>query len=487
MTATNTTNKNINENTAENATKNIAKSTKIHPLTALIKDDMKPALGVTEPGAIAYAVSTARSYVKGDLVKVKVASNSGIYKNAFTCGIPGSDHFGNTYSAALGAIAGDPDLVLECLANVTPEDNKKAEELVENGMVETTMSELTSRIHIEATVETTEGTATVTIYDTHTNIVSITVNGETVFSKDTQELKSDSEAENENSNAQATSAENAGDASKQTSATDGDDAQPTNEPLHEIHKYTLEQIVEYADTVPAEEIAFVMSAVEMNMQLFKAATENDRTVYLHHLIKRNGGKIESNDELTLANLYSDGAIEARVLGFPEPAMSITGSGSHGIITTLPLYAVKKIHDISDEKLTRAIAISYLVCMYIKEYSGKLSAFCGCGIAGGTGVACGLVYLWGGGASEMAKAITNMAGSITGMICDGGNHGCTLKSITACNMAFESAWMAMDEVAMDGMHGISGLTPEDTMRNMGLIASPGMVATEKTIVEIMENK
>ena len=126
-------------------------------------------------------------------------------------------------------------------------------------------------------------------------------------------------------------------------------------------------------------------------------------------------------------------------------------------------------------------------MYIKEYSGKLSAFCGCGIAAGTGMACGLVYLYGGGPKEMKKAIDNMASSITGMICDGGNQGCTMKGIVAVDAAFQSVDFAMHGISIDPVHGINGKTAEETMRHMGEIASPGMTGTEKTIVDILQEK
>lgn len=153
----------------------------MHPLTELIRNDMKPALGVTEPGAIAFAVSTAASYLTGDIREVTLRMNSGMYKNAFTCGIPNSSHYGNLYSAALGVVAGKPELGLESLRDVTEEDNRKAENLVAQNRVHAEMSEISSRIHIEATVQTESGTATVKIRDSHTNILWVEVNGEVVF------------------------------------------------------------------------------------------------------------------------------------------------------------------------------------------------------------------------------------------------------------------------------------------------------------------
>ena len=254
-----------------------------------------------------------------------------------------------------------------------------------------------------------------------------------------------------------------------------------------IHNYTLKQIYEYAKEVPAEEIEFIKAAYDMNYALFEEGIQNPRTTYARYLLEKNGGKIISDNELNTASLLCNAAIEARVIGLDRPAMSITGSGAHGIIATMPLYGVCKIRGLSDETLYRATALSYLICMYIKEYSGKLSAFCGCGIAAGTGMACALVFLHGGDEHAMARTINNMSSSITGMICHGGNKGCTMKGVVAVNAAFQSADFAMHDIFIDDIHGINGFTPEDTMRHMGEIASPGMIGTEKTIVDILQEK
>ena len=244
---------------------------------------------------------------------------------------------------------------------------------------------------------------------------------------------------------------------------------------------------DYTLTVPAGEIAFIRRAFEMNLALCKAGLDSPKTTYARYLLAENGGRLISRDEQATASLLCNGAIEARVLGLPQPAMSITGSGAHGIIATMPLYAACQVQGYPEEKLLRAAALSYLVCMYIKEYSGKLSAFCGCAIAAGTGMACGLVLLRDGDAGAMARTICNMASSTTGMICDGGNQGCTMKGVVAVDAAYRSVSMAMQGIAIDPIHGINGPTPEQTMRNMGLIASPGMTGTEKTMIDILEHK
>ena len=423
----------------------------MHILTKMIRDDMKPALGVTEPGAIAFAVSTSKQYTKGQLVEVCVSLNSGMYKNAFTCGIPHSDEVGNVFAAALGYVAGVAEKGLESLECVAQEDNIVAKELVEQGKVKVILEHIGSEITIDAMVKTENDECVVHIAGGHTDIYCIEKNGEVILEQPRKELASSEEAM--------------------------------------IHKYSLKEILEYIESIDIKEIQFIREAFVMNMELLELGLGSDKTTFGPMLKKNNGGKLLSEDELKTAQLWCNGAIEARVLGLDKPAMSITGSGAHGIIATLPLFAYQQIYssEIEEEKLIRATALSYLITMYIKEYSGKLSAFCGCGIAAGTGMACGLCYLKGGSYADIERVICNMASGITGMICDGGNQGCTMKGIVAVDAAFRAVDMAMEGVSIAAVHGINGKTPEETMRNMGRIASPGMTETEKTIVEIMQQK
>lgn len=427
----------------------------MNKLTKLIIDDMKPAFGVTEPGAIAFSVATAKENTEGEVKAVKVALNSGMYKNAFTCGIPNSSRFGNLYAAALGAVAARADLGLESLTYITPEEDDQAAALVDAGIVDVWMDHIGSEITIDATVETETDTCTVSIRGSHTHIVKITKNSETIFE----------------------------DVADSATAEAAEEVKPL------IHEYTLKEIIDYVNYVSQDEISFIRSAFEMNLALLEEGLASDRAIIAHQLLDENEGKRVTSNPVATAQLLCNGAIEARVLGLSRPAMSITGSGAHGIIATMPLYGYfKAVMDSEDDtELLRATALSYLICMYIKEYSGKLSAFCGCGIAAGTGMACGLAYLQGGGYDEIAQVILNMSAGLTGMICDGGNHGCAMKGVVATDAAFRAASMAMKKVGIPGIHGINGLSPEDTMRNMGLIASPGMVQTEGTIVEIMGNK
>ena len=452
----------------------------MHELSALIKKDMVSALGVTEPGAISFCVAKAKSYAKGELLHLNVAMNSGMYKNAFTCGIPNSKEVGNVFAAALGYVAGNPDKGLESLANVTPADNVIAQRLIDEGKITVALSGISSRIFMEATLETTESKVLLTIRDTHTNITKIVVNGETVLEAEEKDEAID------RPEAGITESDKTEEGCGITESNKVAEGTGTTK-IHSIHRYTLAELVDYVNTVSLEEIEFVKEAYKVNLELFEEALKNPRTTFARQLLAMNGGEVISKDEQMTASLLCNATIEARVIGLDKPAMSITGSGAHGIIATMPLYGVYKIHGLSEEMLYRATMLSYLICTYIKEYSGRLSAFCGCAIAAGTGMSCGLVYLKGGTVEQMEYTLNNMASSITGMICDGGNQGCTMKGVAACDAAFRSVAFAMKGVHIDKVHGINGNTPEETMRNMGLIASPGMVGTEKTIVEIFEEK
>ena len=423
-------------------------------LTRLIREDMKPALGVTEPGAIAFAAARAKAETEGEVLRVDVALNSGMYKNAYTCGIPGSDAYGNLQAAALGVVAADPAKGLESLDGITDADNEAAAKMVRDGRVHVALDHMGSEITIDATVCTETDICSVHIRGTHTHIQWIEKNGEIVFGEKTEQQEESEEAET---------------------------------PV--IHRYTLRQILEYVKQVPAKEISFIREAFSMNIELLEEGIHSKKTTIGPMLLRANDGKIISEDARKTAQLMCNGAIEARVLGLSSPAMSITGSGAHGIIATMPLFAYYEVNYevIDDDILLRATALSYLITMYIKEYSGRLSAFCGCGIAAGTGMACGLGYLRGASEAQQTMIIQNMASGLTGMICDGGNQGCAMKGMVAVDAAFRSVDMAMQNVCIDAIHGINGRTPEDTMRNMGRIASPGMVKTEEVIVDIMKNK
>ena len=426
----------------------------MHELSRMIRGDMTPALGVTEPGAIAFVTSKARSYTKGDVESVELSLSSSIYKGAFTCGIPGVPEVGNAFAAALGVCGADPEKGLQSLDGVGDAEREAAHKMIDEGRIKVLMHEITPDIYLRALVKTAEDACEVTIKDRHTNIVKIVLNGETIFEAEEQAAEKEEAA---------------------------------GVPLENITKYTLADLVDYVKTVDLSEIAFIRDAYTTTLALLEEGMNSPRTDLGHRLFENNGGKIISDDVVATAQFVTNITLEARVIGLSRPAMSITGSGAHGILCTMPLYAYYKVNDLPEETLIRATALSYLITIYIKVYSGILSAFCGCAIAAGTGAAVAICYMKGGTLDQMSHVINNMASSITGMICDGGNKGCTMKGIVAVDIAYRSVDFAMAGAYVESVHAINGRTPEETMRNMGAIAYPGMKETEKTILEIFEEK
>lgn len=420
----------------------------MNELLELIREDMKPALGVTEPAAIALACAKARSMTDEAVQSVTVRVNSGIFKNAFTCGIPGTTEVGNEYSAALGIISGDPEKELCVLENVNEAAVAKASEMIREGRIRVELDSISSALYIGATVKTEHDTCIAEIRGSHTNFCHLEKNGTVLLNKNCEQ---DSEHESP------------------------------------ITGYTIKEMYDCAVSASLDELAFMKAAYEVNISLAEAGVAWDRCVVAKSLLGKNGGGFYSADPRQSAKTLACSAAEARVLGIDHAAMSITGSGTHGIICTLPLKAFCQVRGIGEEKLLRATAISYLVCMYIKEFSGKLSAFCGCGIAGGTGLACALSYLMGGDEKALEAACNNMAASITGMICTGGNHCCCLKVASATDCAFTAAELSIDGTGIQAPHGILEPAVEKTLQNVGLIADPGMTGTERTIVEIMQKK
>lgn len=431
----------------------------MHELTKMIKQDMVPALGVTEPGAIAFITSAAKSYTEGEVETVELNLSSSIYKGAFTCGIPGVNEVGNKFAAALGVCGADPNLGLEALDTITEESRLQAKELIDAGRIKVNIHAISPDVYLNAIVKTASDICEVTIEGRHTNITRIRLNGKTLSPEEFPQIKGSDPEE--------------------------DDGEKIS--LDAIKDYSFTELVNYARDIDIEEISFIMDAYRTNLDLLEEGLFSEKTTMGHILFKKNGEKGISDDELATAQFVTNTTLEARVVGLPKPAMSITGSGAHGILCTMPLYACWAVNHYSEETLLRATALSYLVTIYIKVHSGLLSAFCGCAIAAGTGAAVALCYMKGGNLLQMSYAVNNMASSITGMICHGGNKGCTMKGIVAVDTAYRAAEFALESVYIDSVHSINGRSPEETMKNMGLIASPGMLDTEKVILTIFENK
>ena len=416
-------------------------------LTEAVRNDLTPSLGVTEPGAIAYASACAARALGGKVETVSVRLNSGIYKNSFTCAVPGTGGIGCALATALGAVCGDPEKRLMSTAEASAEDIEAAKRLVSEGRAAVSLASISPDIFIEATVLGDNGSAAALIEGKHDSLSGLTVNGKDIPIEYNGGSK--------------------------------------DEDAFSISSVSFDDILRCVEE--ADGLDFLDEAVRMDMTLFEEGRDNG-------LIPLTAARCRGADAESLAELVTCGAIEARVRGAAAPAMAITGSGSHGILCMLPVYAYADSIGAEPVLTQRAILLSSLITKYIKELSGLLSTACGCVLAGGTGAALGITYLKAKAKSVSAKelkvmlsnALNSMAASVTGMICHGGNTGCSLKAAIGVKMAFAAAEMAALGRGAESVHGILGLTPEETMRNMGRVAC-GMLPVESTIIDIMSCK
>ena len=415
--------------------------------TALLKSEIKPALGVTEVGAIALAAARAYDAVGGSLLHIQMVMNGGMYKNAFSCAIPGTEELGCEMAAALGALGGDWRLGLEVLKNINAGHVAQAKAL--SIPIEIEVDETRDSIYIFAEVTTTKGVGLCRIEDFHANIVYVAKDNEVLFEAEKTEA----------------------------AAAKGD--------IVDFEAVTVADMVDYAKTVPMEELDCIKEMIEMNCQLSREGEKGvGLGIWKTLSAFQNKGALGS-DMIYAAQKLTCSAMDARLAGLPFAAMSIVGSGSHGILCSLPVVSYGRYMGKSEEEIIRAVALSGLITIFSKHYTGRLSALCGCVLGGGSGAASGIVLLMGGGAKEVSAAMDHMAANLTGMICDGGSTGCALKASAGVYSAYLSAMLAMEGVEIPHNFGVIGSSAEQTEKNLGRISDEGMVPMDATIIDVMK--
>ncbi len=413
--------------------------------TALLEREIKPALGVTEVGAIALAAARAVDAIDGSPLSIRMTMNGGMYKNAFSCAIPGTKEKGCEMAALLGVLGGDWSLGLECLKHITEGHVKEAKEL--NIPVDILVDESKDSIYIQAEVRTTKGTGVVRIEDFHSNITYVAKNSIVILEKESK------------------------------AAEKGMD--------FDFDAVTVADMVAYAKSVPIWKLDFIKDMIEMNCKL---SEEGEKGVGLS--IWKTLSAFQKKGELGSDMIYEAqrltcSAMDARLAGLPFPAMSIVGSGSHGILCSLPVVSYGRYSGCTEDEIIRAVALSGLITIYSKHFTGRLSALCGCVLGGGSGAAGGIVLLMGGGAREVSAAMDHMAANLTGMICDGGSTGCALKASAGVYSAYLSAMLAMKGVQIPHNFGVVGSSAEQTEKNLGRISDEGMSPMDTTIIDIMK--
>lgn len=422
-------------------------------IIALVKREVIPAVGCTEPIAVALAVASSQSLLNGYPSRIHVALSPNMLKNAMGVGIPGTGMTGLPIAIALGAICGDSKANLEVLAKVTPDDVAKGKSLVDNNAISISLAtEGCDILYIEATVTDDSGhTATTVISGSHTNIVRQELDGKVLTLND-----------GGNGGAEVKSSASA-------------------------PKLTMAQVWEFAMESPLDELKFILESRRIN----KLAAERSFTGTYGHEVGRTlhceRQRAMMGDSIFSRVLsYTSAACDARMAGAPIPVMSNSGSGNQGIAATLPVAIYAEEQFASEEQTVRALMLSHLTVIYIKQSLGRLSALCGCVVAA-TGSACGICYLMGGNFEKVVATAKNMIANLTGMICDGAKPSCAMKLASGVSTAMMSAMMAMEGQSVCQLEGIVDDDIDRCVSNLTRIGREGMRETDRLILKIMTSK
>ncbi|WP_299992899.1 serine dehydratase subunit alpha family protein [uncultured Bacteroides sp.] len=415
----------------------------------LIHREVVPAIGCTEPIAVALCVAKATETlgVRPETISVLLSAN--ILKNAMGVGIPGTGMIGLPIAVALGTLVGKSEYQLEVLKDSTPEAVEEGKRFIEEKRIHISLKEnIEEKLYIEVCCEAVGERAVAVIAGGHTSFMYIERNGDILLQK-----KHDAGSKEEA------------------------DAVELN----------LRKVYDFALNAPLDEIRFILETARLNKVAAERSFEGE---YGHCLGKMLRGtyehKVMGDSVFSHILSYTSGACDARMAGAMIPVMSNSGSGNQGISATLPVLVYAEENGKSEEELIRALMLSHLTVIYIKQSLGRLSALCGCVVAA-TGSSCGITWLMGGSYEQVSYAVQNMIANLTGMICDGAKPSCALKVTTGVSTAVLSAIMAMENRCVTSVEGIIDEDVDQSIRNLTKIGSKGMNETDKLVLEIMTTK
>lgn len=431
----------------------------IKQLTELVHREVVPATGCTEPAAVALTVAYAASLLcpEDEPLHIEVLLSANMLKNALGVGIPGTGMFGIPIAIALGAGLAKPEKQLELLDCFSCEELEQAKRLVDSGVIDIKLKEGTDidKLYVETLISSSAGhLARAVLARTHTGLCRLELDGQSQLTQVTERIASDEHP-----------------CDKQ----------------EETLKLSFDIVYEYALTAPLESIYFIYEAALQN----KRASEYS----LQHNCGHNLGKMMQSDlgkqffgDTALAQMltYTSSACDARMDGAPVTVMSNSGSGNQGISSMLPVLTFAERQGASEEQTARALMLSSLIVIYIKQELGRLSCLCGM-VVSGVGTACALTYLLNGSKEQAIGAIKNMIGNVAGMICDGAKPSCSLKASTGVSSAMVAALLAMQGHVVTGNEGIVDEDIDCCIRNLAELGRDGMALTDQHVLKIMTSK
>ena len=423
-------------------------------IIALMNREIIPAIGCTEPIAVALCVAKATETLGCRPERIEARLSANVLKNAMGVGIPGTGMTGLPIAMALGAIVGKSEYELEVLKDANEAAVEEGKKMIDAKCIDVDLKyNITEKLYIEIEVFAGGASAMAIISGGHTRFVHVSRCGETLFSLDTVST---------NDNAASTT--------------------EVKDP-----ELNLKRVWDFAMTAPLEELSFILEAKRLNMN---AAEESLKGEYGHAIGKLFRSESERNvmgDTLHCQIVgMTTAACDARMAGAMIPVMSNSGSGNQGLTSTVPVVVYAQQIGASEEQMIRSLILSHLTVIYIKQSLGRLSALCGCVVAA-TGSSCGITYLMGGGYEEVTRAVKNMIANLTGMICDGAKPSCAMKCASGVSTAVVSALMAMNSRCVKSVEGIIDDDVDKSIRNLTDIGRDAMVHTDAMILRIMTSK
>jgi L-cysteine desulfidase len=415
-------------------------------LARFFRDEVKPAMGCTEPGAVAYAAATAARLLQDEPLRLDMDLSLSMFKNGRDVGIPGSGGLrGSRLAAAMGALAGDPEKGLMALDGLPPDVAQAAALMVSSGKVNERVVDDVPSVYVSITVHTEHGEATAVISGRHDRLSRVVHNGKALF--EAEALK---------------------------------DLEPVlPDYLLELKAMHFEQIWELAGQIDEPTEKHLLEGATMNMALARRGLEMGWGIGVGQSIATHS----AGDLGALVRCMTGAAADMRMAGEPYPAMSSAGSGNQGITATVPLAVVAEARGVPPRILAEALALSHLVTGYLKAYAGPLSAICGCAVSAGVGASAGLVRLSGGTALQAERAAATLLASLMGMICDGAKNACCLKVAVAAGEAYDAGCMGLDDRGVQCPAGVVSPRLSVSARSLARI-SKALSAADKTMVSIM---
>lgn len=420
----------------------------------MLKAEVKPAVGCTEPVAVALACAKCKELLGEEVVKSNILVSPSIYKNGMCVGIPGTNRLGLNIAASIGVVCGKSENGLSVLEGSSKEDILKSEELMDSGKIVISPAQTAQKVFISVEFWGENKYSKVVIRDMHDNFTYLEANGEVLLDREEEFTPK------------------AGQASMKASIMD---------------EATLEEIIKNVENLKLEDISFLLDGIDMNLKMAEKGLEEKIGIGVGYGLKKSMEEgIISDDVMNTSMMLTAAASDARMAGLDMPVMSSNGSGNHGLTAILPIVAYSQKFPQSDERMAKALAISHLVTAYIKNFTGRLSAMCGCGVAASTGATAGVAWLMDESIDQIGGAIKNAVSDLSGMICDGAKGGCAIKLSTAASAAIQNALLAKSHCFTDSMNGIVVEDVDQTIRNLGSVSSQGMTITDEVILDVMNN-